>query len=71
MADIVCDHFCHGGRGLNPWVASCHVCGCHNAKYDAANAAALKEAWLVEMEQMGWADIRETVDMIEFVHASL
>ncbi len=67
----MCDHFCHSGRGLNPWIKSCPTCGCHNLHYDAANAAALKEAWLVEMEQMGWADIRETVDMLETVYASL
>jgi len=68
---MACEHFCHGGLGLNPWVENCRVCGCPNPKYDAANAAALREAWLVEMEQMGWADIRDTVAMIDLVYSSL
>ncbi len=29
-----CGHMCHEGRGLNPWVEDCVVCGCPNAKYD-------------------------------------
>ena len=30
-----CGHFCHEeGRGLNPWVERCPVCGCGNDRYD-------------------------------------
>lgn len=31
-----CGHKCHSGRGLNPWVEVCVVCGCPNAKFNAA-----------------------------------
>jgi hypothetical protein len=29
-----CGHKCHDGRGLNPWVEVCVVCGCRNEKYN-------------------------------------
>ena len=29
-----CGHKCHEGRGLNPWVEVCPICGCVNAKYN-------------------------------------
>ena len=32
---FVCEHKCHKpGRGLNPWVEACPVCGCANVDYD-------------------------------------
>jgi hypothetical protein len=27
---------CHTGRGLNPWVPACPMCGCFNPKYDSS-----------------------------------
>jgi len=61
-----CHHKCHRGRGLNPWVERCPSCGCANARYDAANAAALREKFIVEMEEMGWQGFRETVDLLNY-----
>lgn len=30
-----CDHKCHRGARLNPWVEFCPICGCVNENYDA------------------------------------
>lgn len=32
---------CHAGRGLNPWVTTCPICGCYNPKFDEAAQAPL------------------------------
>ena len=60
-----CEHVCHRGRGLNPWIEICPTCGCANDKYDAANAARLKEEFIQEMIGFGWADFRERVEFLE------
>ena len=62
---MTCGHKCHDA-GLNPWVQSCPTCGCPNPRYDAENAARLREEFIVEMESFGWADFRETVDRPPF-----
>ena len=36
IARANCDHICHRGRPLNPWVETCPVCGCPNPRYTHA-----------------------------------
>ena len=56
---------CHKGAGLNPWVEECPVCRCTNPKYDAENAARLKEEFIQQMISYGWTDFRESVAVVE------
>jgi hypothetical protein len=65
---MTCGHKCHGERGLNPWIKTCPTCGCPNAKYDAVNGPIEKEKFIVEMERAGFAEFRETVELLEIVH---
>jgi predicted nucleic acid-binding Zn-ribbon protein len=37
MARKNCGHMCHT-VGLNPWAASCPICGCPNPKYKSEEA---------------------------------
>jgi len=62
-----CQHVCHQGRGLNPWVQTCPTCGCGNDKYDAENAARLKEEFIQQMIDFGWTDFRERVEFLESI----
>ncbi len=29
-----CEHKCHTGLGLNPWIEECPICHCPNPKFD-------------------------------------
>jgi hypothetical protein len=53
MVPDPCEHKCHSGRGLNPWVETCPVCFCPNANYDAINAARLQEEFVTETGDAG------------------
>jgi hypothetical protein len=65
-----CNHKCHNGGGLNPWVESCPVCHCPNPKFDPVNADRLKEEFLTEMEAV-WPGFRESVTVVDFVTKGL
>lgn len=62
---MVCEHMCHSGRGLNPWIEECPTCHCPNPKYDATNADRLKEEFIQDMISYGWKDFRESLAFME------
>ena len=45
--EVKCGHFCHEmGRGLNPWIVRCPVCGCLNRKHDPKAKPPADLLWL-------------------------
>jgi hypothetical protein len=60
-----CEHKCHQGDGLNPWVAECPICHCANPKFDAVNGERLKQDFIKQMVDAGWTDFADTVAFLE------